>query len=145
MAVAVDGPDFIGKRGRALARPCALSSRKAGPQAGRRRGRLRLLRKARQGTLGAARSNKRASIAGASLTGCSPGGDGGGLAGRAQCGLCLLRRGSPIDSLRQRKCLVSRILPDGTRQRTRSFSGLQSHYLFEDRYGRPGKGNDKGM
>ena len=42
------------------------------------------------------------------------------------------------------KCLVSRILPDGTRQRTRSFSGLQSHYLFEDRYGRPGKGNDKG-
>jgi len=42
------------------------------------------------------------------------------------------------------RCLVSRILPDGTRQRTRSFSGLQSHYLFEDRYGRPGKGNDKG-
>ena len=42
------------------------------------------------------------------------------------------------------KCLVPRILPDGTRQRTRSFSGLQSHYLFEDRYGRPGKGNDKG-
>ena len=42
------------------------------------------------------------------------------------------------------KCLVARILADGTRQRTRSFSGLQSHYLFEDRYGRPGKGNDKG-
>jgi len=42
------------------------------------------------------------------------------------------------------RCLVSRILPDGTRQRTRAFSGLQSHYLFEDRYGRPGKGNDKG-
>ena len=39
---------------------------------------------------------------------------------------------------------MSRILPDGTRQRTRSFSGLQSHYLFEDRTGRPGKGNDKG-
>ena len=30
------------------------------------------------------------------------------------------------------------------RQRTRAFSGLPSHYLFEDRYGRPGKGNDKG-
>ena len=43
------------------------------------------------------------------------------------------------------KCLVSRILSDGTRQRTRAFSGLQSHYLFEDRYGRPGKGNDKAM
>ena len=40
------------------------------------------------------------------------------------------------------KCLVARILPDGTRQRTRAFSELQSHYLFEDRYGRPGKGND---
>jgi len=39
---------------------------------------------------------------------------------------------------------VSRILADGTRQRTRAFSGLQSHYLFEDRYGRPGKDNDKG-
>ena len=38
------------------------------------------------------------------------------------------------------KCLVSRILSDGTRQRTRAFSGLQSHYLFEDRYGRPGNG-----
>ena len=33
---------------------------------------------------------------------------------------------------------------DGTRQRTRAFSELQSHYLFKDRYGRPGKGNDKG-
>ena len=42
------------------------------------------------------------------------------------------------------KCIVARILPDGTRQRTQAFSGLQSHYLFEDRYGRPGKGNDKG-
>ena len=42
------------------------------------------------------------------------------------------------------KCLVVRKLPDGTRQRTRAFSGLQSHYLFEDRYGRPGKGNDRG-
>ena len=42
------------------------------------------------------------------------------------------------------KRLVARILPDGRRQRTQAFSGLQSHYLFEDRYGRPGKGNDKG-
>jgi transposase len=24
------------------------------------------------------------------------------------------------------------------------FSELQSHYLFADRFGRPGKGNDKG-
>ena len=42
------------------------------------------------------------------------------------------------------KLAVARILGDGKRQRTRAFSGLQSHYLFEDRYGRPGKGNDKG-
>jgi len=39
---------------------------------------------------------------------------------------------------------VARILGDGTRQRTRVFGELQSHYLFEDRFGRPGKGNDKG-
>jgi hypothetical protein len=39
---------------------------------------------------------------------------------------------------------VARILGDGTRQRTRVFSELQSHYLFADRFGRPGRGNDKG-
>ena len=38
---------------------------------------------------------------------------------------------------------VARILGDGRRQRTRVFSELQSHYLFDDRFGRPGKGNDK--
>ena len=39
---------------------------------------------------------------------------------------------------------VARILGDGTRQRTRVFAALQSHSLFADRFGRPGKGNDKG-
>ena len=39
---------------------------------------------------------------------------------------------------------VARILGGGKRQRTRVFAELQSHYLFEDRFGRPGKGNDKG-
>ena len=39
---------------------------------------------------------------------------------------------------------VARILGDGRRQLTRVFTELQSHYLFEDRFGRPGKGNDKG-
>ena len=39
---------------------------------------------------------------------------------------------------------VARILGAGRRQRTRAFTELQSHYLFEDRFGRPGKGNDKG-
>ena len=38
---------------------------------------------------------------------------------------------------------VARILGDGRRQRPRVFSELVSH-LFEDRFGRPGKGNDKG-
>src|SRR5438309_411505 len=42
------------------------------------------------------------------------------------------------------KLAMARILGDGKRQRTRVFSELQSHYLFEDRFGRPGKGNDKG-
>jgi transposase len=39
---------------------------------------------------------------------------------------------------------VARILGDGTRQKTRAFSELQSHYLFADKFGRPAKGNDKG-
>ena len=39
---------------------------------------------------------------------------------------------------------VARILGDGRRKRTRAFTELQSHHLFEDRFGRPGKGNDKG-
>jgi transposase len=42
------------------------------------------------------------------------------------------------------RCLVARILPDGTRQRAQLFSGFLSHYVIRDRYGRPGKGNDKG-
>ena len=39
---------------------------------------------------------------------------------------------------------VAKILGDGRRKRTRAFTELQSHYLFQDRFGRPGKGNDKG-
>ena len=42
------------------------------------------------------------------------------------------------------KLAVGRFLGDGKRQRTRAFAELQSHYLFLDRFGRPGKGNDKG-
>lgn len=42
------------------------------------------------------------------------------------------------------KLAVARICGDGTRQRTQAFTGLISHYLFRDRFGRPGKGNDKG-
>ena len=39
---------------------------------------------------------------------------------------------------------MARILGDGTRQRTQVFSELQSHSLFDDRFGRPGKGHDTG-
>ena len=39
---------------------------------------------------------------------------------------------------------VARILGDGTRQRTRIFDQLVSHYLFRDRFARVAKGNDKG-
>lgn len=39
---------------------------------------------------------------------------------------------------------VAKILGDGTRKRSQLFEQLQSYYLFEDRFGRPGKGNDKG-
>jgi transposase len=42
------------------------------------------------------------------------------------------------------KLAVARILGDGKRQRTRSFTELQSHYLFTDRFARPRKGNEKG-
>lgn len=39
---------------------------------------------------------------------------------------------------------VARIVKGGNRLRAQMFAELQSHYLFEDRFGRPGKGNDKG-
>jgi len=42
------------------------------------------------------------------------------------------------------KLAVAKICGDGSRQRTQAFTGLVSHYLFRDRFGRPGKGNDKG-
>ena len=42
------------------------------------------------------------------------------------------------------KIAVAQILGDGQRKRTQAFTELQSHYLFEDKFGRPAKGNDKG-
>ena len=39
---------------------------------------------------------------------------------------------------------VAQILGDGKRVRSRAFTELVSHFLFRDRFGRPGKGNDKG-
>jgi transposase len=42
------------------------------------------------------------------------------------------------------KIAVAKICGDGKRDRTRAFTELVSHYLFQDRFGRPAKGNDKG-
>jgi len=42
------------------------------------------------------------------------------------------------------RCLVAKIMSDGTRKRTQRFSAMLSHYVIDDRYGRPGKDNDKG-
>jgi transposase len=39
---------------------------------------------------------------------------------------------------------VAQIAGDGERKPTRAFSELQSHCLFEAKFGRPGQGNDKG-
>ncbi len=42
------------------------------------------------------------------------------------------------------KLAVARFLGDGQRTWTCAFKELVSHFLFRDRFGRPGKGNDKG-
>ena len=42
------------------------------------------------------------------------------------------------------KLAVAKILGDGGRKRAQAFTELVSHFLFADRFGRPGKGNDKG-
>jgi transposase len=41
--------------------------------------------------------------------------------------------------------VVKKITGSGERQPTEAFAKLQSHYLFETKFGRPGKGNDKGQ
>lgn len=42
------------------------------------------------------------------------------------------------------KIAVAKILGNGQRHRTQAFAELQSYYLFDDKFGRPAKGNDKG-
>ena len=42
------------------------------------------------------------------------------------------------------RIVVAQITGDGERTPTEAFSELQSHYLFAAKFGRPGKGNDKG-
>lgn len=53
--------------------------------------------------------------------------------------------GAPLSILYDNTRLaVAKIVKGGVRLRSQMFAELQSHYLFEDRFGRPGKGNDKG-
>lgn len=42
------------------------------------------------------------------------------------------------------KIAVAKICGNGKRESTRAFTELVSHYLFQDRFGCPAKGNDKG-
>ena len=42
------------------------------------------------------------------------------------------------------KLAVARILGDGRRKRSRAFTELQSHYLFDDRFGRPARATTRG-
>ena len=43
------------------------------------------------------------------------------------------------------KLAVAKILGDGKRRHTRAFTELQSHHLFDYRFGRPGKGKVEGL
>ena len=53
--------------------------------------------------------------------------------------------GVPLSMLHDNtKIAVAKIIGDGKRKETRAFTALRSHYLFEAKFGRPGKGNDKG-
>ena len=67
-----------------------------------------------------------------------------GLPGRPRVSPRLPGRGPPGHPLRQYQAGGGEDTGRRRRQRTRAFTELQSHYLFEDRFGRPGKGNDKG-
>ena len=52
---------------------------------------------------------------------------------------------SKIKSVSRSSFIMEQIIEkDGTRRHTQKFDELMSHYLFEARFGRPGKGNDKG-
>ena len=74
-----------------------------------------------------------------------PSRDHRGLPGRPPCRHLPSWAECPRASLYDNtKLAVARILGGGRRKRTRAFTELQSHYLFDDRFGRPGKGNDKG-
>ena len=63
----------------------------------------------------------------------------------------MCRRSRSLEEFPRASCTTTpvwplrRILGDGRQPDAhRVFTELQSHYLFEDRFGRPGKGNDKG-
>ena len=58
-------------------------------------------------------------------------------------GIRFLWRRAEIILYDNTKLAVAKIVKGGKRLRSKMFAELQSHYLFEDRFGRPGKGNDR--
>ena len=51
----------------------------------------------------------------------------------------------PVSILNDKtRLVVAKLHGDGTRKRSILLAAIQSHYVFEDRYGRLSKGNDKG-
>jgi len=72
------------------------------------------------------------------------GGDDGSISGRTRASIRLFWGSAAADSLRQHEAGGGEDSGGGERKKTRAFSELQSHYLFEEKFGRPGKGNDKG-
>src|ERR1700730_4061307 len=59
-------------------------------------------------------------------------------------GVRFFRRRATVILYDNTRLAVARIVKGGQRLRSQMFAELQSHYLFDDRFGRPGKGNDKG-
>ena len=70
--------------------------------------------------------------------------DHGGVLRRSRLGVLVPGRRAAEHLVRQHETGGGQDPGRRPRQRTRVFSELVSHYLFEDRFGRPGKGNDKG-
>ena len=66
-----------------------------------------------------------------------------GLPGRPRVGFSFLRGVLQSILYDNTRLAVARVWGTGRRKRTLAFTELQSCYLYDDRFGRPGKGNDK--
>ncbi len=69
----------------------------------------------------------------------------GRVGGRTRVRICLFRGSAAADSLRKHEAGGGQDSGGGgKRKKTRAFCELQSHCPFKEKFGRPGKGNDKG-